>query len=154
VYNYRIFVCAEEIIFFCEKSSQKLALSMTRPSCADPFSVQVCTTLRIFLVCSLLPLPSKRATFCFDMVEFAVLQHQRPGRREKARHVFAFGPFVHSRTNEYSKDHTNHPYFLSPPTPSRKPYLQGTATLRLQPTTPYAHTRSDDRGTDAIETIN
>jgi hypothetical protein len=27
--------------FFCEKRSQKLAFSMTRPSCADPFSVQV-----------------------------------------------------------------------------------------------------------------
>jgi hypothetical protein len=31
--------------FFCENRIQKLAFSMTRPSCADPFSVQVCITV-------------------------------------------------------------------------------------------------------------
>jgi hypothetical protein len=78
------------------------------------------------------------------MVEFAVLQHQRPGRRAKVRHVFAFGPFCHTNAHTigYIKSYTNFAP-LSPLTtsyhPPPKPYLQGTATLRSQPTTPYTH---------------
>ena len=99
---------------------------MKRPSCADPFSVQVLTTLSQILMCFLLPLRSKQATFCFDMVELAVVQHQRPGRREKARQVFALGPFVPTiQTNTVRTIQIKSPLFplLSP----CQPYLQGTS---------------------------
>jgi hypothetical protein len=61
-------------IFSFKNRNQKLDFSMTRPSCADLFSVQVCTTLRQIFVCLLLPLRWKRAAFFIDMVEIAQIQ--------------------------------------------------------------------------------
>jgi hypothetical protein len=59
------------------------------------------------------------------MVEFAVFAVAEPARREKARHVFALGPFCHTNThtNKYSKYHTNKNPPITAPAHSLRQHL-------------------------------
>jgi hypothetical protein len=125
------FLCVNRLfVFVKEKFFAKLAFSMTRPSCGDPSSVQVCNTVWQRMECLLLPLRS-------PMVGFAVSQQKMPGRRAKAGCVFAFGPFVHSMqyVRVQKTLQLNHPFHDAPLTTYKY-------TVHPTPSHPSTHTLS------------
>jgi hypothetical protein len=98
--------------------------SKTRPSRADIFletSPNILLQNKLYLIS---PLRSKRATLDIDPHgRVCCFGAAKPGRRAKARRVFAFGPFCHTDTHtiHYSNSHTAQTSPIPP-----QPYLQGT----------------------------
>jgi hypothetical protein len=111
------------------QSGKRSLFFQTRPSRADPFPETSPNNLLQNMLFLLSPFRSKRATLYIDphgrVCSFGAA---KPGRREKARHVFALGPVVHSI---HIQPNTVTPIQLIPP-PPRQPYLQGTRPLRSQ----------------------
>ena len=79
------------------QSGKRSLFSKTRPSRTDPFRYVVPMNFLQNKLYLLSPLPSKRSTLYIDPhCRVGCFGAAKPGRREKARHVFAFGPVVHS----------------------------------------------------------
>jgi hypothetical protein len=94
--NYRVFVCSARDRKGVQSGKRSL-FSKTRPSRAVPFptiSPNIFLKNKLFF---LLPLMSKRATLYIDLHgRVCCFGAAKPGRREKARYIFALGPVVHS----------------------------------------------------------
>jgi hypothetical protein len=92
------------------QSGKRSLFSKTRPSRVDPFHYVVPTNFLQNKLYFLSPFPSKRATLYIDPHgQVCCFLAAKPGRREKARRVFAFGPFCHTDTHTtyYSKSYTS-----------------------------------------------
>jgi hypothetical protein len=120
--HYRVFVCSARDRKGVQSGKRSL-FSKTRPSCADPFpstSPNILLQNKLYFIS---PLRSKRATLYIDPHgRVCCFGAAKPGRREWARRVFAFGPVVHSI---HIHQTTVTPIQLIH-TPLRQPYLQGT----------------------------